>query len=160
MQWQSKIIASLEQARKACQATYGDIQAFRSQLSIITVHTDDDQKLADILRQAPQAAELNEDGLVQQISAWNSVIDSLNKMSPSATFKPVHQEAVKKTTGIKAGWEEVVAAHQAKDKAKYTAAVAALGDSYDELDALTTIGESSIATLAADLQNKYQLTFG
>ena len=159
VQWQSAFMQSLKQARASCQASAAEVSEFNNQLSAIVAFNDDDRKLAEILQNVSRGTEVNEEAWPKQVEAWNGAIRSTRELTPTEDFKPVQQRAVEKMTAVKVAWEGLIAAHQAKDKAKYTAAVAAVGVSYDNLDDITTASEAAVTALAKDLQSRYQAAF-
>lgn len=159
VQWQSGLMKSLAQARTACVEKIAPLGEFQKQLTVVMAYNDDDQKLAKIISSVPPANELNESEWLSQPGLWGKTAGAIATLSVSDAFKPTQQQAIKMTTAVKDAWEAVLAAHQVKDKAKYIAAVEALGKSYDGLDQIAVSSEATVAALARTLEDRHQKAF-
>lgn len=157
--WQQQIINSLKDAEVVCRQKATTVVAFKSQLKKVIDYNDDDQNLAKILVAIPKADELANDTWAKQAEAWDGAVKATEKLAISDDFKATRQLAVKQMTAMKMAWQEVIAAHQAKDKQKYVTAQATLATAIDGLDEITVASEKATVALSNDLEKATNSAF-
>lgn len=116
--WQ-RVIKTYAEQEEACKAAQTSLTSFQGSLKITIEYLQNEHALAKYLALAPTQAETSETDWEGQLSAWRSVADSIKNTTSSGRFDSVKQVATEVSSGIIKGWEEVLAAHQAKDKARY-----------------------------------------
>jgi hypothetical protein len=149
--WQQQVINSLKDMETTCQQKVAAIVMFKSQLKKVIDYNNDDQNLARILTAIPKADELADDTWVKQVEVWDGAVKATEKLAISDNFKATRQLAVEQMTAIKTAWQEVIAAHQAKDKQKYITAQATLATAIDGLDEIAVASEKATIALSNDL---------
>ncbi|MET0980113.1 MAG: hypothetical protein ABWX90_02555 [Candidatus Saccharimonadales bacterium] len=149
--WQTKVWRNLESAQAACVETMTNLSKIGSPLQKATAYIKDDNKLAAILAAVPQSGELADDAWQSQIDSWQKAETEASAMTVSPAFSPVKKLAVSQLSAVKAAWQAVVAAHQAKDKTKYLAAQDNLATALDELNEIPILSEKELGGLTEEL---------
>lgn len=157
--WQQRFIAGYRDMQTACGKMVAGVALFQKQLTTVTTYIADDRKLAVISAKAVPPSEASDDVWGAQVELWGRVADEVKHLSVSAAFKPTQQVAVERMTAVKAAWQELIAAHQLKDKVKYVAAQSALGASYDGLDTITLDDTKHLSALTDELSAAYLKAF-
>lgn len=152
VQWQQKMVAVLNDAHVACQKMIASTAEFQKRLAIVIAYSKDDQVLAKIITSVPQSGELADDSWEKQVTAWGDAMKAAEKMSVSDAFKPMQQLAIKHMTATKAAWQEVIAAHQAKDKSKYLAAHSTLASAIDGFNEISVTSQQTFTKLSSELE--------
>ena len=140
---------------ESCKATTAAVRAFNGQLRPAVEYLQQEQALAKLLAASPTQAEVAESDFEGQLTSWRSVYEGIRNANASGGFDPVKQAAVGATEGVIKNWEEVIAAHQAKDKARYLKATQALAAAYDNLQAIASTGTVQVTEVAVKLQETY-----
>jgi hypothetical protein len=156
VQWQQRVISAYESAQNDCQKKMTAVVSFQKQLDSVIAYIKNDQELAKILATATPAGELADGVWGDQVSMWSKAIDSTGKLAVSAAFKPTQQQALDRMTAVKVAWQELIAAHQLKDKAKYVEAQNTLGASYDGLNSIMVDSEKRLLVLSSSLNSAYE----
>lgn len=159
VKWQQQFIKEYDDMRMACQKTTADIALFQKQLAIAIDYIKDDQELAKIITTTVPSDELAEGVWEKQVVTWNEAVDATTNLSVSSAFKSTQQRAIERMAAVKVAWQELIAAHQLKDKAKYVAAQDKLGISYDGLNDISTDSEKNLAGIADGLRSAYEESF-
>jgi hypothetical protein len=159
VQWQQRFIAVYESARSDCQKKMTDIVSFQKQLDSVIAYIKNDHELAKIIATATPAGELADGVWGNQVSTWGKAIDSAGKLSVSAAFQPTRQQALDRMTTVKVAWQELIVAHQLKDKVKYIEAQNKLGAAYDGLNDVSVASEKNSAILTDLLSVAYEKSF-
>ena len=148
IEWQRVIQANSERAR-ACKDMVQSVQNFSASLRPAVEFLQQGEAMAKIMAHAPSKTEVAEADFSGQLSAWRTTLDAVNNISTGNEFGAVKQAARGSTEGVIKAWEEIIAAHEAKDKARYTKAVQALAAAYDRLEAITKIHTEQLNVLVA-----------
>jgi hypothetical protein len=156
VQWQRRVIAAYESAQNDCQKKMTAIVSLQTQLDSVVAYIKNDQEVAKILTTATPASELADGVWGDQVSAWSKVVDLTGKLTVSAAFKPTQQQAIDRMTAVKVAWQELIAADQLKDKAKYIDAQNKLGTAYDGLNDVSAASEKNLIGLADLLSRAYE----
>lgn len=152
-QWQETLIAALKAKRATCQAMTKKLAEFRGSLVKTVEYAKADAALSTVLTFVPQSDELSDDAAISaQLAAWTKAADTVSKLTVSTEFKPIQQLALKQMTDVKAAWQEVIAANQAKDKKRYLAAQDKLAATLDGLDEISLTSQKAAATLTSKLK--------
>ena|GEM_PF-4297195 len=158
-QWQESIIQSLKEEREQCRAQVIKMTRFNEQLKRVVAFLQDDQATAEQITKLPQADEFGDAVWQAQVTAWQSVSQTLQKRSASQDYKATQQLSVQTTKAVADAWGVVIAAHAAKDKQKYTAAQNDLAEAYDGLDGIAIETAKMMAELAKELEREYKVAF-
>lgn len=159
VKWQQQFILKYGNAQIACHKRTADIVSFQKQLDVMIAYLKNDQELAKIAITVTPSAEISDDAWENQVAGWSEAIDATKNLSVSATFEPTRQRAVERMSAVKVAWQEIIAAHQLKDKAKYIAAQDKLGVGYDGLNDIVVDSKKNLADLSSSLNNAYVRSF-
>lgn len=141
--------------KESCETTMATIRIFNDQLKSTINYLQQEQTFAKQLGAVPAQAEVAEGDFEGQLTAWRSVYEGLKSAGTSADFAPVKQAAIGATEGIVRNWEEVIAAHRAKDKARYVKATQTLAAAYDSWQTVASTGTTGVAEVAMKLKEAY-----
>ena len=157
--WQESIIASLKQERQRCQEQQAKLANLNQEVKRAAVFVRDDSAMAKLLKSLPQIDEVADTAWQEQVAAWQSKSQAINKVAVSQDFKPIQELTVQKTAAVATAWQGVLAAHAAKDKQKYATAQADLAAAYDGLDDIAVKTTQSTETIARSVDKEYQAAF-
>ncbi|MDB5187321.1 MAG: hypothetical protein JWM07_793 [Candidatus Saccharibacteria bacterium] len=152
VQWQQEVIPAFNDARMACKKQVASIAEFQKRLTTVIAYSKDDQALTKIIASVPQVSELADDTWEKQVVAWDIAIKSTEKRVIADDFKPTQQLALKQMNAVKSAWQEIISAHQAKDKQKYLAAQTTLASAIDGFSEVATTSQRTFAKLSNELE--------
>jgi hypothetical protein len=150
--WQAKLGKALAAAQADCSAMVSQVAQLQTPLKKVTTYTKNDNELATILAAIPQTGELADDTWDKQVVLWQDCASAVDRLSVGSDFAPVKQSALTKVNAVRDAWQAVIAAHQAKDKAKYIAAQGGLAQSLDGLNELSVTSEKELSGLVKELE--------
>jgi hypothetical protein len=158
--WQH-IIVSLRQREEACAQTVSKADAFGKKMQTTTSYLEDEQAVATTIEKALVASEgkVTEATWGSQVTTWQDADKVIGKISSSVAFAPVKASALEKLKVLESTWQELIAAHAAKDKAKYTEAQGKLTTAYEALASLSTVSTEQLTPLTTSLQSAYSQLF-
>lgn len=140
----------------SCRDTLALARAFNDQLKVTVEYLQQEQALARQMAAAPSQTEVAEGDFEAQLGAWRSVYEGIRNTNVSGDLDPVKQATLGVTGEIMGNWGEIIAAHQAKDKARYTKAIQALAAAYDKLGTVSSTNREQLKGVAARLKEAYQ----
>lgn len=153
--WQT-VFNQYKTHEESCKASLAALGAFNDQLKLTVGYLQQEQALAKLLAAAPAQAEVAESEFKAQLTAWRTVYDGTRNAGSSGDFDTVKQGTVDATGEIVKTWEEIIAAHQTKDKTRYMKAVQALAAAYDKLGIVTSVNTAQLSGVSTKLQEAYQ----
>ncbi len=153
--WQG-FIEDLKKKKEECNKGQAVLITLRSSLDKVVVHLESDRTLATLLSAAPVGGEIPEADWTKQRDAWSGVAVTVRELQSDNDFAPVKQVAIDRMGGMVAAWEEVLAAHQAKDKARYIKAASTLAQAFDNLAAISQASTGELQKRVKDLESAYQ----
>jgi hypothetical protein len=157
--WQS-FVGTYKTRQADCATMTSRLAAFSQKTQVITSYFNDEKTLtALIINQVNTSEELTEATWGAKLTAWQGARDAITKTSPSIAFKPVKAVALEKTNVIVTTWQELISAHEAKSKPKFTEAQTKLNDSYGALSTIATAGSSAFKSVSESLQTAYTVAF-
>lgn len=159
VQWQQKVVSAFHDATISCQKMVANTVTFQKQLATVMAYNAADQALSKIIASVPQSGDLADDSWKKQVAAWDDAVKAAEKMSVSDTFKPTQQLAIKHMMTTKAAWQEIIAAHQAKDKPKYLAAQNTLASAIDGFDEISVTSQQTFTKLSSELEAATAVAF-
>lgn len=158
--WQAKLGKALAAAQADCSAMVSRVAQLQAPLKKVTTYTKNDNELAAILAGIPQTGELADDTWDKQVLLWQDCASAIDKLSVGTDFVPVKQSALTKVSAVRDAWQAVIAAHQAKDKAKYVAAQGGLAQSLDGLNEISVTSEKELSGLVKELEKAATMAIG
>jgi len=159
--WQ-RVIGTLHEREEACNQVVGRAGAFGEKMKATVGYLESEQALASAIAAMVAASndKLTEATWGSQVSIWQDGGKVIAKVAlPTATFKPIKADAIEKAKAVELAWQELIVAHEAKDKAKYVEAQGKLAAAYDGLAGVATASGQVLSTLATSLQTAYAETF-
>lgn len=150
--WQ-RIIQANGDREKACRESVQSMQELSASLKPVIEFLQQGEAMAKIMAQAPSGAETTEADFNGQLNSWRATLDSVKGMGGSGEFETVKQATQGSIEGVVKAWEGVIAAHEAKDKARYTKAVQALAGAYDRLGDITKAHDERLNALIVEFKN-------
>jgi hypothetical protein len=152
--WQN-FVGNLREQKEKCNETKTKLVSLRSTLDKLVEYLEDEHALAKALSTLPAGGAVAEGDWAKQRDGYKAVLKSVGDAQATSDFTSIKQTAVEKLTSTVAAWEEVLAAHGAKDKARYTKAAAALAASYDGLQAVSKTSSDRLQVLVKSFEDSY-----
>lgn len=155
--WQ-RFVGELRQREESCARVVDRASVFGDKTKQVIAYLEHEQALAATISAAISASadKVTETTWSSQVSIWQNAGNVITKMSVSETsFKVVKTAALDKIKAIESAWQAVIAAHEAKDKAKYVEAQTALATAYAGLSELVNVGAQQFSAVADSLQSTY-----
>lgn len=154
--WQQRVIKEYAKRDERCREGQSLIASFEVRLRAVVEYLQNEHALAAMLAVGPLQAEVSESEFEGQLQAWRSIAESIKNTRNADSFETVKQSAMDTTGNVVKAWEEVVVAHQAKDKARYTRANQELAASYDRLENITATSAKELVRTVDNLKEAYQ----
>lgn len=159
LRWQD-VFGNLKQHEVTCQKHVEALREFMAAAKKFSFYLENEQKLAMIVSAAIGTQEkLVDTSWAAQLAAWQKAMQDIDGLSAIAEFRPVKQAALQGVKGVSDSWQAVLAAHEAKDKAKYIQAQAQLAGAYATLSTLKTVSSQQFGQEVASLQKAYAAAF-
>lgn len=152
--WQN-FVGNLREQKEKCSETKALLVDLRGALSKIIGYLDSEHALAKALSALPAGGEVAEGEWIKHRDGYMAVLKSVSDLQVSGDFASVKQTATERLTAAVAAWEEILAAHDAKDKARYTKAAAALAASYDGLSVIGATSTDRLQPLVNSFKEGY-----
>ncbi len=140
---------------QSCQEIVGNFATFGEKLKVATGYLESEQTLAKILAEAPAKTELGEADWTAVSAGWHAIVGKVDALAVDGNFTPTKQAARDATGKIDAAWQEVLAAHAAKDKGRYVQAQSQLVQAYSTLGTITDVDTVQLKGLLDPLQSAY-----
>jgi len=157
--WQ-RIAPAFRDREEKCQRTVDTSVAFSQKMQAVITYLEQEQVLTGLISAIPVGkSELAEADWQAQAAAWHETASKVKTLPSNTDFAPTKQIAAETIVKVDVAWQEVVAAHGAKDKARYTKAQTQLADSYGSLDAIAVTGAKQLKILLDPLQAAYENAF-
>ena len=142
--------------RGACAMYSKKVGLISGQLSRVTGYLEDEAQVTNLLRPALKlSGTVNEASWQQTATVWSQAHTSISNLSASSEFNRTKQEAVSVTLALETTWKELIAAHDAKDKARFVAAITKVQEAYTRLAGISTVNDSQLTFLTIRLQQLY-----
>ncbi len=157
-QWQG-LLDQPKSLTQACRLQQEKLAAFQSQLHVMTTHLRGEVELAKLLATLPSADEVDDVKWGEIHKQWQSAMAAVAAAKVPESLTPVKQLAQQKLEAVTKSWQALLEAHEAKDRAKYEAALAELTTAYGALGEISTLSEASLAGLTKQLSASYNSAF-
>lgn len=154
--WQQRVISEYAKRNEKCKEVQSLVASFEGQLQGVVEYLQNEHALAAIFASGPQQTEVSEGEFEEQLQAWRALAESVKGTSSVESFSAVKQSAMDTTGDVVKAWEEVIAAHQAKDKARYIKATQELAASYDKVENIAAVSTVELTKMATSLKEAYQ----
>ncbi len=154
--WQRFIDVQRNREQK-CQTTVGNFATFGEKLKVATGYLESEQMLAKILAEAPAKTELGEADWAEVSAGWHAIVGKVDALAADDNFTPTKQAARDATARIEVAWQEILAAHTAKDKSRYLQAQSQLIQAYSTLGTVTDVDAAQLKGLLDPLQSSYDV---
>lgn len=150
MRWQQSI-DSLKTKVDDCNKVIDRQAVFGTKLQVVTTYLENEQALAKIIAKNNTPTELAEADWGAQPGLWQTTVKSVSDLSTHTSFTSVKGVAVKQVSDLEAAWKELVAAHQAKDKARFIKAQSQLVQGYAALGEIALASSQQFQKLIGQL---------
>jgi hypothetical protein len=159
--WQQAINGSYKKWQQECESTQASIDSLNSELAIIAAYMKSDQALSTVLSEALAATDkkVTETSFSSVLSNWKAAAVAVKEMDAPTGFAPVKAKAQKAVTDVEAAWQALVAAHTAKDEAKYEKALKTLPGVYSAIGGIEQESAKQTAALSKIVQSRYDAAF-
>ncbi len=157
LHWQ-RFVPLVKQRMDNCRRVTGGVKQFGADLKLNVDYIASERSMTKIMT-TNVTTKVEEAGATQQPQYWLDVLKKLNAQKPSKQFEPVIQLAKTKTTTLQQSWQALVAASEAKDRAKYEAAIAQLTATYESMREIADLSEKTFLPLAVATEKSYQQAF-
>jgi hypothetical protein len=154
--------AFIEVARRAseqCQATERQQNVFLGDLKKANDYMEVSAHLSEKLNGLSGTQEVQQDGIAALAGTWQKTATTVAGLSVPNATSDLKQSLADSINGVAAVWQEIAAAHETKDQAKFEAAVAKLSPAYAALQAAYDLHQTTLKTLSESLQASYGVTF-
>lgn len=159
IKWQ-EVLKSIKEREEKCQQALQRVSNLSKKLQATTQYLEEEKALGNVLTSVPHDKDrLPETDWQAQATAWHTAAQTGAKLSAHDSFSTTKQAAVATLQKIDAAWQEVLAAHTAKDKARFLQAQASLVQEYGGLGEITTISTNNFQALLDELQKAYNTAF-
>lgn len=156
--WQ-QFIEMLRMRWHECQKTVTTSVTFNQKMQATITYLEYEQALAKVIGEIPSKSELTEADWGAQADTWHNAVVRIEKLPSNTDFAPTKQIARETVLKIDAAWKEVLAAHTAKDKARYLKAQGQLADAYNSLENIAVVGAKQFKIILGPLQTAYKDAF-
>jgi len=150
--WQH-FIKSLQAKEGDCREVVAKRGDWNKKLKPIVVYLEDEQAIAKVVAKSPKLSQVPDTEWEAQPAVWQALTKDVEGTTVRSAFNPVKQQASKATMGIEAAWKEVIAAHKAKDKARYIKAQGQLTQAYETLAETAKTDTDNLKLLLDKLPN-------
>jgi len=158
--WQSDMFPMLHARVASCVQMSAQVVTLRTHVDKLVAYLQDEQQFIDMISTPElKKPEVTEADFASQVTAWQSVTDTVKKMMVSADFSPVKEEATTRLGEATRVWKSLLSAHEAKDRAAYSEAAAHLSAAYQVIGDINTINDRQYRALLSNLQGVYRATF-
>lgn len=157
LHWQ-QFIASVRGLLERCQQQVQKSQAFSRDLQAVVSYLQSEQNIAKTF-ELGKVEKLDETGWKQQPQTWTEIKNALAKQRGDGSFKETQLKAIEKADQLQQAWGALVAAHEAKDRAKYEEAQGKLAGHYDSLSEIAAVSEKYFQPLVTALIGSYTKAF-
>ena len=156
--WQTRS-GSVKAKQNRCEDNASRLRAFGLKLKTVTIHLDSQQQITDMVKATESPDEVSEDGFAEVVESWEGLalkIDTLKVPDTMNETKRVTQERVRLMITV---WQELQAAHVAKNRIGYETATAKIVSEYNALGEIATVSTISLEKLANSLQSSFDESF-
>jgi hypothetical protein len=159
LEWQN-FIGTYKTRQDNCKTLITRLSVFSQKIQDVVTYFKDEKALTALIASQVNAnEELTEAVWGAKLTSWQTARDSVVKTNPSEAFKPVKTIALEKVSAIVSVWQELISAHTAKSKPKFTEAQTKLNDSYGALSSIATTSASQFKIASESLQTAYTAAF-
>jgi len=155
--WQ-QFIPQVKERIDACNQIRERSGRFAIDMNIVVGYLDAEQGITRVLAKGI-ATKLDEGVMKQQPQVWLGIEKEVGVLDIPERFVPVRQLAVVKAAAVREAWQLLVAANDAKDRAKYEEATDKLAAAYGAFGEITDLSEKTFVPLVASLEKSYQQAF-
>jgi flagellar biosynthesis chaperone FliJ len=149
--WQS-FLGDLKKKQEECRKHQEKVTVFVEKMRPILTYLDDEQKVTKVLAGVPKNTEqLDEKTWEAQVAPLQNVLKAADGISVSSEALPLKEATQATLKENIAAWQELIAAHQAKDRSRYENAQVRLVKSYSSYGGLATISADQIGKLVKAL---------
>lgn len=155
--WQSGFGAAKD-LRDHCQDVAKEVNELTGTLTEVLGYLQGEYTLRQLLGSATGSYQ-SEESWTGAVASWQKTRADVEKMSSNASFASTKEITVIAVKGVESAWNELLAAHVAKDKPRFIKAKAGLSSAYDGLGAISVKNDQQMAALSKKVGEAYKLAF-
>lgn len=157
--WQA-FFQGVDTVKKQCHSVSSKIDGVVVELGVIISYLTNEHTFATSLAKlSTQPAQPDEKTWDQVAGTWRKFGVDVAAMKVDASFESTKKVAVTVVTGVDTAWQELLAAHSVKDKARFVKARSGLAVAYAALTTITTENDKQVASLDKKLTKAYSAVF-
>lgn len=157
--WQQAVIGSLKASTEKCEVQLKKLHGFSNSVNNMMAYLKNERQLAGILSEVTTASALADAEWGTALQKWTDAEKKVTQLSSVDSFTASKQLAVQRISSVKAAWQEVIAASQAKDRKRYEAATVSLGQTYAALVDIKGASEAGLLLLIDKVNSSYRQAF-
>ena len=115
---------------------------------------EEEGKIIGIFSSVAGSGEVDEGAWAGELGKWTKVVSDLEGMPVSVSLNLIKDSALKKAKGVKDGWSGVIAASEAKDRAKYESAVDQLGVAYGAVGEVSQVSQALFKDIVTRVEER------
>lgn len=158
--WQNAL-GDLHARQETCRGIITRADTFGKKMQATVSYLQSEQSVATAVSKTltDSASKVTESTWGSQVDTWKQAYDTVAKIPSESSFAPIKTSTLDKLKGLETAWAELIAAHTAKDKTKYTEAQSKLVTAYTALSSLPAMSTEQLMKLTGSLQAAYAQTF-
>lgn len=156
IQWQ-QVLWFAEAITAQCREQYKDTREVLTRLDALADFTVQSNAIAKKFADAAAAATNKKTTLADAKKAWEVFITSTETQSVHESVVETRTKSIEAATGIIEAYDVVFEAEKLQDRAKYDAAIVALGKSYDATSTITEAARAAYASLLSEFLESFTL---
>lgn len=158
-EWQSGSFEGARRQKEHCHSTRDSLTTLGESLGKTLRYLEDEKKLTDILAPLRTEGELAEDTWKQHADQWAEASRKASGVTPSIEFRSAYDIVNKRVSAVAAKWQELIAVHEAKDRAKFEKTTDELKQAYGSLKAIPDDTAPILSVLESQLTSSYKIAF-
>jgi hypothetical protein len=155
IKWQGQLFAGSKSKISKCNESVELMDDYGVNLKSVISYLETEQKIAGILNSTASNQKQTEKTWDHQLAAWTKAVGDIGGVQAEASSQSMKENALKYAEKMEKSWKAVIAAHKARNKAKYLEAYAELVKSHETLASITSDSQAAFNVLAKKLQSSY-----
>lgn len=156
-EWQAKgAYKEAAEAVSGCRTHAQRASELKVEIDNVTAYIKDDAAIAKLTASLGSKEEYAEGEFAAQAGAWREASKQVQALTVSEAYTQVKTTAERSYATIADAWQEVQAAHEARNKANYIKAQEKLQTAYDSLQAISNESQKYLSNMSLHAQTSYE----
>lgn len=156
--WQTRS-GSVKEKQVHCEDSASKLRAFGLKLKLVTSHLNSQQQITDMVKATESPDEITVDGFAKVIENWKGLALKIDTLEVPDTMNETKRVAQERVRLMITGWQELQAAHVAKNRIGYETATVKIASEYNALGQIASTNTTILERLANTLQLSFDETF-